>query len=1002
MLVFRCFFFRIVLISLLPAIFPAGVFAQERCGTVEYTESLKSKHQLFENNDHFEQWIKRKQKEKADRSTGNRTQASFQIPVVVHVIHNGEAIGTGKNISDAQVLSQIAVLNRDYERLNTDAANTPAEFQPVAGALDVEFVLAKQDPEGLATTGIVRVQGTKTSWTMNDNYDLKALSYWPAEDYLNLWVCNLTDYLGYSQFPVSALPGLENSSTNRLTDGVVITATAFGSADDGAFPLQPAYNKGRTATHEIGHFFGLRHIWGDDNGTCTGSDYVDDTPNQAGSSSGCPSHPKVSCTDIVSMFQNYLDYTDDNCMNLFTKGQAGRMLTVIQNSPRRSTLPGSHGLDNPLPVVNNLGVREVLAPSSGQCSTPFAPTAEIRNYGSNVITSSRVRVRKDGVVVETKDFTFNPAIALNASQNISFADISLSPGNHNVTFEILLTNGVADATTSNNTLGQDVFSPYAIGIPINEPFNTLPATWSIVNPDQNITWSLVTVPASGTNHALKMGFYSYEDHVGEIDMIVTPAFDLTTAPAALLKFEVAYSRFQASNDGLKVIVLSNCNTDIAQGTVVYDKTGSVLSTTQSSTSDFIPENASQWRTEAIDLSSYVGQDNLQLAFVGLNDWGNNLYVDNITLTTAPIHDVTVKSLTSPGPVTCANEVAPKLRVMNSGTLITSLKVVATVNGQAVTQSITGLNFPGNTEQDLVLAGITLQEGENEIQIVLSEPNGNPDFNPDDNSLQRLIVVNKTTDNLPLREDFEATFGDQWTITNPTGEMVWEDITLKNNTSVYVNGFDNTVKGDQSWLVSPVLNFTDIIEASVYYDQSYALRKNTLDRLAVLVSRDCGISYSDTLTLRSGAGLADGRTSEESWRPDNPSDWSTRSRILTSFAGEENVRIAFVFENDHGNNFYLDNIEFYVSETPVRIDEPFSIFPNPIENTTVNMTFHLPEKSDVALDIMDTMGKTLYSENMHGILNQNYSFGLPGKASGIYTVRIRTGGKVYYEKVFFVK
>jgi hypothetical protein len=107
-------------------------------------------------------------------------------------------------------------------------------------------VLARQDPEGLATTGIVRIQGPVSSWSINDNYELKALSYWPAEDYLNIWVCNLTGVLGYSQFPVSGPPGLENSSDNRLTDGVVIAYNAFGSKDDGPFNLLNKYGKGRT------------------------------------------------------------------------------------------------------------------------------------------------------------------------------------------------------------------------------------------------------------------------------------------------------------------------------------------------------------------------------------------------------------------------------------------------------------------------------------------------------------------------------------------------------------------------------------------------------------------------------------------------------------------------------------------------------------------------------------------------------------------------------------
>src|SRR5690606_1866302 len=135
----------------------------------------------------------------------------------------------------------------------------------------------------------------KNSYTINDNYVLKAHSYWPAEDYLNVWVCNMTGLLRYAQFPVSPLPGLENSSNNRLTDGVVIAYNVFGSDDYGSFNLLSKYKKGRTTTHEIGHFLGLRHIWGDDEGSCDGTDYVNDTPNQSDRSTGCPNYPQTSC-----------------------------------------------------------------------------------------------------------------------------------------------------------------------------------------------------------------------------------------------------------------------------------------------------------------------------------------------------------------------------------------------------------------------------------------------------------------------------------------------------------------------------------------------------------------------------------------------------------------------------------------------------------------------------------------------------------------------------------
>jgi len=154
-----CKFLSVLILALFFAA-PRILLAQPRCGTVEYTTVLKTNRFLLENDAVFEKWLNQKQQLKERQNESQRTQAIYQVPVVVHIIHNGEAIGSGTNISDAQILSQISVLNKDYKRLNSDAGNTPSEFLPVAGAFDVEFVLAKQNPEGLVTDRIVRVQGT--------------------------------------------------------------------------------------------------------------------------------------------------------------------------------------------------------------------------------------------------------------------------------------------------------------------------------------------------------------------------------------------------------------------------------------------------------------------------------------------------------------------------------------------------------------------------------------------------------------------------------------------------------------------------------------------------------------------------------------------------------------------------------------------------------------------------------------------------------------------------
>lgn len=239
------------------------------------------------------------------------------IPVVVHVVYNGSA----QNISDAQVQSQIDVLNQDFRKTNPDIASLPAVFQPLAADARIEFELATTDPSGNPTNGITRTSTTATGFT-DDNKVKHASSggadAWPRDNYLNLWVCRLSGgLLGYAQFPGGPAG----------TDGVVILDTAFGNTGTAAAP----FNLGRTATHEIGHFLNLRHIWGDDGTGCSGDDFVADTPNCAGANTGMPTFPHITCSNGPNgdLFENYMDYTDDAGMFMFTAGQVTRMQACL-------------------------------------------------------------------------------------------------------------------------------------------------------------------------------------------------------------------------------------------------------------------------------------------------------------------------------------------------------------------------------------------------------------------------------------------------------------------------------------------------------------------------------------------------------------------------------------------------------------------------------------------------------------------------------------------------
>ncbi|WP_460553055.1 M43 family zinc metalloprotease [Hymenobacter daeguensis] len=270
------------------------------------------------------------------------TAGTITIPVVVHVLYSTAA----QNISDAQVQSQIAVLNEDYRKLNADAGNTPSIYAGLAADVNVQFVLAKRDPNGNATTGIIHKATKTTSWRTDDAVKKSKRGGddpWDATQYLNLWACNLGQgLLGYAQFPGGA----------TATDGVVILYSAFGSrAKYPAGTYTTTYDLGRTATHEVGHWLNLRHIWGDDNGACTGSDLVADTPNQGAENYGCPAFPHVSCSNSGDMSMNYMDYTDDRCMYMFSTGQSARMNAVFAAGGPRAGIATSLGGTAPRAAV---------------------------------------------------------------------------------------------------------------------------------------------------------------------------------------------------------------------------------------------------------------------------------------------------------------------------------------------------------------------------------------------------------------------------------------------------------------------------------------------------------------------------------------------------------------------------------------------------------------------------------------------------------------------------
>ena len=265
----------------------------------------------------------------------------IKIPVVVHVVYYKQ----DQNISDEQIKSGIEALNRDFRKNNYDTVNTPARFKNVAADVQIEFYLATADPRGRSTTGIVRKQTSVADFNMDDKIKFSShggSDAWDSKSYLNIWVGTLRNLLGYS-----SSPGSEPSK-----DGIVISNKAFGTIN-----VQGQYNMGRTAVHEAGHWLGLKHTWGD---TYCGDDFVDDTPKQGGYTMGCPTSFRTSCSngDLGDMYMNFMDFTDDACMSLFTVGQKNRMRSLFNDGGPRFSLLLSKGLDEPWLAESPLPVPE--------------------------------------------------------------------------------------------------------------------------------------------------------------------------------------------------------------------------------------------------------------------------------------------------------------------------------------------------------------------------------------------------------------------------------------------------------------------------------------------------------------------------------------------------------------------------------------------------------------------------------------------------------------------
>lgn len=558
----------------------------------------------------------------------NSVQQVITLPVVVHIVYGSAA----QNCSDNQVLSQIQVLNEDFARTNADQNTHWSQ----AANTTIQFCLATTDPNGSPTTGIERRQyGTaSTSWSTNDNvkhYANGGLNIWDPTRYLNIWVCNLSaGLLGYGEFPTTSV---------SQTFGAVIDYTCFGSnfTSYGTFSgILAPFDRGRTTTHEFSHCFNLYHIWGDDNGACSGSDLCGDTPNQADATSGCYTYPHTDACSGSSpgiMYENYMDYSDDVCLNLFTNNQKTRMLAVFNVAPYNAVVNSTACQSSSIAL--DAGIFAIGTPSGTICGTTFVPSVTLKNYGTSTLTSCTINYKIDNNTVQT--YSWTGSLTQSSTVTVTLPSMSTTAATHTFTCYTSNPNSGTDGNAPNDQ-STSTFTCIAGGTPapVFEGFEGttfVPAGWSLNNPDAGITWARTTACAKTGAACAKMDNWAYQGGNGQIDEMTMMAVDMTTLSNPVLTFQVAYTYWTVPyqfSDTLKVYASTDCG---ATWTLLYNKYGAQLQTgtpLSSQSAGWVP-SASEWRMETISLLPYTSSNALMIKFRSISDFEDNLYIDDINI-----------------------------------------------------------------------------------------------------------------------------------------------------------------------------------------------------------------------------------------------------------------------------------------------------------------------------------------------------------------------------------
>jgi Pregnancy-associated plasma protein-A/Secretion system C-terminal sorting domain len=962
-------------------------------------------------------------------STNEVQAGEIVIPIVFHLVDISSRLS---QISDRDIYDQVEILNRDFNGRKANAYKDlfPAEIAQRVGNVPVKFVLARRTPAGLLTSGIERRVNTTPDHNSIKSLGNGGLDPWDETKYVNVWAGTFSGseagLLGIATFPFMT----------GETQGVVVGLYTLGA--NACRSYYATYSEGATLAHELGHFLYLWHTFGDQT-TCnnadfrlqsgwplTGASLNDDTPSEKGTDNTKYGNPSMNYSDGCTglsygmMYQSFMNYYDDRALFAFSEGQKARIVETI--NIYRSGLLTSNGATPPGTVTDAFLVS--VTPKGGcdqrqfiQNNTPLKAT--VRNTGTTVLNSVTMTVSVDGAAPVSTVFPLTLASGMDTVLNL--APITASVGAHTVTVGVTLPNGGVDAFTNNDNVNTyvTVLNSSVVTAPVTEGFNSgIPSNWFNHNPNTGSTNSWSWTGTSGANTVGAAAFLNYDiNQPGTLDELIMPAIGFGSADSSLLSFKVAHGSYSNNVydwDGLEVYVSNDGGYSYK---MIYKKTGNFLRTIPTVTGNtaFVASPAQQdrWREEQISLSPYIvtGQ-NLIIKFRNINAYGNNTYLDDISVSAvirSAAMDVSPTAMINLPDYACnVTAVTPSVTVKNnSAATVSSFTVFYKMDNNA----LASINWTGTlaayASVNVQLANMPISIGNHSFLLYTSNPNGVADQFMGNDTIRKAVTIFPVV-NAPLKESFEGTAfpPSGWAIGNPDNGITWAKTTngvrrvnAADSSSAWMRNFVYNGSDKKDELITPIIRYTNADSIFLTFDLSnvpYTYPGNSplpMDTLEVLLTNDCGATYRTIykkwgIELNTIGPVGVDHTYEyfagyfdQVWRRDSVN-------ILPFLGNSSEFQVMFKStHNQPGNNLFIDNVNVFTENVPDHLKaKGYQIQGNPFVNH-MNIWFYQPAYDLRYINIYDATGRMIWTKNYNSVTATNIDVDLTGKPAGVYLVKI---------------